>query len=96
LNPAVALLVEALEQLGIDLLLGRADQLGQLASLCDDHRHSIATDLQAPSDLSQRHALIAEVRNIAEPERPPSALDTAPDKTRNTPRSKLQKTKPFA
>jgi hypothetical protein len=60
LDPTVALLVEALEQLGIDLLLGRADQLRQLASLCDDHPHGIATYAQTPGDLSQRHALLVE------------------------------------
>ena len=63
LDPAPALLVEALEHLRIDGVLGGADQLGQLAPLGDDHRHRVATDAQAPSDLSQRHAFLVEQKN---------------------------------
>jgi hypothetical protein len=63
LDPSTALLVEALKQLHIDLLLGSADQLGQLASLRDDHRYGIATDVQAAGDLSQRHAFMVEQKN---------------------------------
>ena len=63
LDPAIALLVEAFKQLRIDLLLGRADQFGQLASLSDDHPHGVATEVQAPGDLSQRHAFLVEQKN---------------------------------
>lgn len=63
LNPTVALAVQTLEQLGIDLHLVMPLFASHLSLLFDNRPHGIATDMQATADLPQGHPFLVQLEN---------------------------------
>ena len=55
LHPAIALAVETLQQLGVNLLLVAPLSASALSLLLDDPPHGVAAEVQAAADLPQRH-----------------------------------------
>ena len=63
LHPAVALAVQTLQQLGVDLHLVAPLLASELSLLLDNLPHGIAADMQAAADLPQRHPCLMQLIN---------------------------------